>query len=73
MYNLYESVNYNDLKLEYIGPTKNVSFYEYMDSKELSNKIKNNQISYGDALKKQKELLKKINELKIGRKTSEQE
>ena len=44
-----------------------------MDSKELSNKIKNNQISYGDALKKQKELLNKINEVKIGRKTSKQE
>ena len=24
---LYESVDYNNLKFEYVGPTKNVSFY----------------------------------------------
>ena len=27
----YESVDYNNLKIEYMSPTKNVSFYEYMD------------------------------------------
>ena len=32
---LYESVDYNNLKFGYIGPTKDVSFYEYMDSKDL--------------------------------------
>ena len=37
---LYDSVDYNNLKFEYIGPTKDVSFYEYMNSKELSNAIK---------------------------------
>ena len=33
MNNLYESVDYNNLKFNYVGPTKNVSFYEFMDSK----------------------------------------
>ena len=35
MSELYDSVDYKDLKFEYIGPTQDVSFYEYMDSKEL--------------------------------------
>ena len=30
----------NKLNFEYEGITKDVSFYEYMDSKELFNKIK---------------------------------
>ena len=41
---LYDIVDYNNLKFEYVGPTKDVSFYEYRDSKELSNAIKNSQI-----------------------------
>ena len=72
MNKLYESVDYNNLKFEYVGHTKNVSFYEYMDSKELFNKLKNNKINYDDALKKQKLFLNKLNNLKIGKKTSEQ-
>ena len=40
MSELYDSVDYNNLNFEYAGPTKNISFYEYMDSKELCNKIK---------------------------------
>ena len=39
---LHDSAGYNNLKIEYIGPTKDLSFYEYMDSKELFNAIKNN-------------------------------
>ena len=39
-----ESVDKNKLKFEYVCNTKDVSFYEYMDSKELFNKIKHNQI-----------------------------
>ena len=35
MSELHDSVDYNNLKFEYVGPTKDVSFYEYMDSKEL--------------------------------------
>ena len=37
---LYDSIDYNNLKFEYVGPTKDVRFYEYKDSKELFNKIK---------------------------------
>ena len=33
MNELYESVDKNKLKFEYVGNTKDVSFYEYMDSK----------------------------------------
>ena len=40
MSELHDSVDYNNLKFEYVGPTKDVSFYEYMDSKELFNAIK---------------------------------
>ena len=34
---LHDGVDYNNLKFEYVGPTKDVSFYEYEDSKELFN------------------------------------
>ena len=39
---LYDSVDYNNLKYKYVGPTNDVSFYEYKDSKELLNAIKDN-------------------------------
>ena len=42
MSELYDSVDYNNLKFEYIGPTKDSSFYEYIDSKERFNAKKNN-------------------------------
>ena len=66
MNKLYESVDYNNLKFEYVGPTKNVSFYEYIDSKELFNKKEKNQIKFDHALKKQKLFLNKLNDIKIG-------
>ena len=68
-----ESVDKNKLYFQNVGPTKNVRFYEYMNSKELFNEIKDNWLRFDDALKKQKELLKKINEVKMGKTTSEQE
>ena len=40
MSEVYDSVDYNNLKFEYLGPSKDVSFYEYMDSKELFNATK---------------------------------
>ena len=40
MKELYDSVDYKNLKFEFVGPTKDVSFYEYMDSKESFNAIK---------------------------------
>ena len=35
MSELRDSVDYKNLKFEYVDPTKDVSFYEYMDCKEL--------------------------------------
>ena len=52
MNKFYESVDINKLNFEYVGNTKNVNLYEYMDSKELFNKVKNNQIKFDDALRK---------------------
>ena len=72
MSELYDSVDYNNLKFEYVGPTKDVSFYEYMDSKELFNAIKNNQIKFSEARIKQNEFLNKLSNIKIGKKTLEQ-
>ena len=40
MSELYDSVDYNNLNFEYVGPTKDVNFHEYMNSKELFNAIK---------------------------------
>ena len=40
MKELYDSVDYNNLKFEFVGPTKDVGFHEYMDSKEHFNAIK---------------------------------
>ena len=66
MNKLYDSVDYNKLKFEYMGPTKDVSFYEYMDSKELFNAIKNNQIKFSELKNKQNEFLNKLSNIKIG-------
>ena len=68
MSELYGSVDYNNLKFEYEGPTKNVSFYEYMNSKGLFNAIKNNQTKFSEVKNKQNNFLKKLNEVKIGKK-----
>ena len=57
MNDLYDSVDYKDLKFEYIGPTEDLSFYEYMNSKELFNAIKNSRIKFRDAVNKQNEFL----------------
>ena len=72
MKELYDKVDYNKLKFEYVCPTKDVSFYEYKDSKELFNAIKDNQISYDNAVKRQKEFLNELSNIKIGKKTQEQ-
>ena len=42
MNEVYESADKNKLYFEYVGPTKDVRFYEYYDSRELFNEIKNN-------------------------------
>ena len=68
MSELYDSVDYNNLTFEYIGPNKDVSFYEYMNSKELFNAIKNNQTKFSEVKNKENEFLNKLNEVKIGKK-----
>ena len=72
MNKLHNSVDYNNLKFEYIGPIKYVSFYEYKDSKETFNAIKNFQIKFSDAKNEQDEFLNKLNNIKIGKKSIEQ-
>ena len=70
MKELYDSVDYNNLKFEYVGSTKDVSFYEYKNSKELFKAIKDNRISYDNAVKRQTEFLNKLSNIKIGKKNS---
>ena len=72
MKELYDGGDYNNLKFDFIGPTKDVSFYEYKDSKELFSVIKDNKINYDYAVKRQNELLNKISTVKIGKKTNNQ-
>ena len=52
MIELYNSVDYNNLNFEYVGPTKNVSFYEYMDFEKHFSVIKNSQIKFSKAMNK---------------------
>ena len=59
-------VDYNNLKFEYIGPTKDVHFYEYKNSKELFDAIRNNQIKFSEAKNRRNEFLNKLNNIKIG-------
>ena len=73
MNELYKSIDKNKLYFDYVGPTKDGNFYKYYDSKELFSEIKNNRLKFDEAHKNNKELLKKINEVKMGRKTPEQE
>ena len=61
MRELYDSVDYNNLNFEYLGPTKNLSFYEYKNSKELFNAIKKNQTKFSEGRIKQNGFLNKLN------------
>ena len=72
MKKLYDSVDYGNLNFKYIGPTNDVSFYECIDSKELFNAIKENQINFNDTVKRQNEILNKISNIKIGKRTTKQ-
>ena len=51
MNKLYESVDMNKLYFEYVDSAKDVSFYEYMDSKEIFNGLKDTCITFNHALK----------------------
>ena len=72
MNELYDSIDYDNLEFVYVGPTKDVSFYEYKNSKELFNAIKNNQIKFSEAKNKQNEFLNKLSDIKAGKKTIKQ-
>ena len=52
MSKLYNIVDYNSLNFKYVNPKNNdVSFFEYRDSKELFNALKNNEIGFDEARK----------------------
>ena len=72
MNELYDSIDYNNLKFEYVSKNKDVSFYEYIDSKELFNAIKKNQVKSSEVKNKQNEFLNKLSKIKIGNKNTEQ-
>ena len=55
MRELHGSVDYKNLKFEYVGPTEGVSFYGYRDSKELFDAIKSSQIKLNEVKNKQNE------------------
>ena len=71
MNELYDSVDYNNLQFEYIGSSKDASFYEYRDSKELFNAIKSSQIKFSETKNKQNKFSNKLINIKIGKKSDE--
>ena len=73
MTKLHDSVDYNNLKFECMTIDKDVSFYVYKDSKELFNAIRDGKIAFSEAKNKQNDFLSKLTNIKIGRKTLEQE
>ena len=68
MSKFYEILDYNNLKFEYVGSTKDVSFSQYKDSKEFFNAIKNNKIKFSEVKNKQNKFLNKLSNIKIGKK-----
>ena len=66
------SADKNKLYFQYVGPSKDVGFYEYYDSKQRFHEIENNRLRFDETLKIEKELLNKINEVKMGNKFPEQ-
>ena len=55
---LYDNVDYNNLKFQYVGSTEDVSFYEYKNFKELFNAIRDNKIGFSEAKNKQNDFFK---------------
>ena len=49
----------NKLYFEYIGPTKDVNFYEYYDSKAFFSEFKNNALKFDEALKTKERVAEK--------------
>ena len=52
MNELHESVDNNKFYFKCVGPTKDATFYEFMDSKELFNELRDNRIRFDDAKEK---------------------
>ena len=69
---LYEDVDMNKSYFKYEGSTKDVNFNELNYSTQTFNGMKNQLIKFDDGLKKQKESLKKIDEVKLVKKTLKQ-
>ena len=70
---LHDKVDYKNLNFKYVDKKNNdVIFYGYKDSKERFSAIKDNQIKFDDAIKKQSEFLNKLSIIKIGGKNREQ-
>ena len=65
MNDLYDSDDYNSPNFKYVCLTKDVSFYEYMDSKELFDAIRSSRVKFSEALNKQNEFLNKLNDVKL--------
>ena len=72
MSELYHSVDYNKINFKYVGPIKDVIFYEYMNSKQRFNAMKTNEIKFSEVKNKQNEFLNKLSNIKIGKKNAEQ-
>ena len=53
MTKLHDSVDYNNLKFEYVSRAKDVSFSEYRDSKELFEVIKDGKNELSEVKNKQ--------------------
>ena len=68
MKELYDKVYYNNLRSEYVGHTKDVSFYKYKNSKELFKAIRNNQIKFSEVKNEQNKFLNKLSNRKASRK-----
>ena len=69
---LYDAVDNNNLKFEYAGPAKDVSFYEFKDSREHFDAIKDSQIKFSEVKNLQNEFLNKLSDIKIGKKATKQ-
>ena len=66
---LCNSVDYSNLNFKHVDPKNNdVSFYEYTDSKDLFNAIKNDEIRFDETWKKEDEFWNKLSNTKIGKK-----
>ena len=60
MTKFHDSVDYNNLEFEYVGPTEDVSFYSHKDSKELFNAIRDGKIGFSEAKNTQNDFLETI-------------